>query len=342
MTLKILEHQSLQSFNSFGFDVAARYFAEAHSLQAISEALRIADSHALELLVLGEGSNLILADDLPGFVLKVALQGIEVIDETAETVTVRASAGENWHGFVQWCLGQGYFGLENLSLIPGSVGAAPVQNIGAYGVELKDCFSHLEALDRRTGEVVTLSTEACCFGYRESIFKGPEKGRYIITHVTFTLSKTSRVNTSYGAIEAEMKRLKLPATPQGVSRAVCSLRRAKLPDPVALGNAGSFFKNPVVSNAQFEDLKIRFPEIVAYPDRDGFTKLAAGWLIEQCGWKGFREGAVGVHVKQALVLVNYGGGRADQLLGLAQRICESVQRRFGVELEMEPGIYPVP
>lgn len=342
MPLLILENQSLQPFNTFGFDVSARYFVEVNTVEQIGEALQFAADRSLPLLVLGEGSNLVLAEDIPELVVKLAIAGIEVVEENQEHVLVRAAAGENWHGFVQWCLEQGYYGLENLSLIPGTVGAAPVQNIGAYGVELKDVFRYLEAIDRTTGKTVTLNQNACCFSYRESIFKGASKNRYIITHVVFSLTKQASINTSYGAIAAEIKRLELAESPLAVSEAVCSLRRSKLPDPAELGNAGSFFKNPVINNEQFSTLLMSFPDIVSYPAGAGSTKLAAGWLIDQCGWKGYREGQIGVHVHQALVLVNYGGGSAADLLALAERIRDSVRNRFGVELEMEPGIYPTP
>lgn len=340
MPLLILENQSLQPFNTFGFDVSARYFVEAQTVEQVGEALQFSADRDLSLLVLGEGSNLVLTEDIPELVVKLAIDGIEVIEEDREQVLVRAAAGENWHGFVQWCLEQDYYGLENLSLIPGTVGAAPVQNIGAYGVELKDVFHCLEAVDRTTGEIVTLDQRACCFSYRESIFKGVSKNHYIITHVVFALRKQALVNTSYGAIAAEIKRLELTESPLAVSQAVCSLRRSKLPDPNELGNAGSFFKNPVISDEQFSALLVNFPDIVSYPTGTGYTKLAAGWLIEECGWKGYREGPIGVHVHQALVLVNYGGGNAADLLALAERIRGSVRNRFGVELEMEPGIYP--
>ena len=342
MTSQIIQQQPLRNLNTFGFDATARYFIAAKTVEDIQVALQFIQQKSLPLLILGEGSNLILAADVQGLVLKLAIGGIELCDESADRVTLRVAAGENWHSFVQWCLQRGYFGLENLSLIPGSVGAAPVQNIGAYGVELKDVFGGLQAIDRHTGECLSLDRKACQFGYRESIFKGAERGRYIITHVDFQLSKRAQLNTRYGAIEAELARMGVEANPQRVSEAVCALRRSKLPDPSELGNAGSFFKNPVIANAQFNDLKTQFQNIVAYADKSGYTKLAAGWLIDQCGWKGFRQGAVGVHVQQALVLVNYGGGRAEELLALAARIQQSVQQRFGVELEMEPSIYPAP
>lgn len=340
--MQILENYSLRDCNSFGFESTARYFCEARSSADIIEALTFVDAHALSLLVLGEGSNVVLVDDLPGLVLKLVNPGVEVVGDAEGSVTVRAGAGQNWHELVRWCLEQGYFGLENLSLIPGSVGAAPVQNIGAYGVELKDVFHSLEAVDRETLEVVTLNREDCQFAYRESLFKNEARGRYIICHVNLTLSTLPTVNANYGAIAVEVERLGLTLTPQSVSVAVCQLRSSKLPDPAEIGNAGSFFKNPIVEDAQRIELQQQFPGLVAYSDAPGYSKLAAGWLIEQCGWKGFREAGVGVHMKQALVLVNYGAGQAGDLLALADRIKATVKQRFDVMLEMEPTIYPTP
>jgi len=339
--MQILENYSLRELNTFGFEASARYFAEAHCSADVVEALRFVRALDLSLLVLGEGSNVVLVSDLPGLVLKLANSGIEVVGDAGNSVTIRVGAGQNWHELVRWCLDQGYFGIENLSLIPGSVGAAPVQNIGAYGVELKDVFHSLEAVDRETLEVVTLNGDDCQFAYRDSLFKGEARGRYIICHVNLTLSMLPEVNTRYGAIAVEIERLGLVLTPQSVSAAVCQLRSSKLPDPAEIGNAGSFFKNPVIEDAQRAELQQQFPDLVAYSDVPGYSKLAAGWLIEQCGWKGVREADIGVHAKQALVLVNYGVGQAEDLLALAERIKESVQQRFAVTLEMEPTIYPV-
>ncbi len=338
--MQILENYSLRELNTFGFEAAARYFVEVHSAEEVLEALRFVQHHDLPLLLLGEGSNVILADDIAGLVLKLGNAGIEVVGDDEHSVTLRIGAGQNWHQLVCWCLAQGYYGLENLSLIPGSVGAAPVQNIGAYGVELKDVFHSLEAVDCQKHELVTLNRADCLFGYRESLFKGGGRGRYIICHVNLTLSTVPEANTQYGAIADELGRRGLEETPQSVSEVVCQLRRSKLPDPTEIGNAGSFFKNPVINNHHCEALKQQFPGLVAYPEAQGFSKLAAGWLIEQCGWKGVREAHVGVHEQQALVLVNYGAGTAEELLALAARIRTSVQERFGVILEMEPTIYP--
>jgi UDP-N-acetylmuramate dehydrogenase len=340
--MHIIEQQSLRDKNTFGFDAIAHYFSVAQSAAEIVELLAFADQQSLPLLVLGEGSNVVLVNNIDGLVVKPAIQGIEVSTEDEASVTLRIGAGENWHQLVIHCLVEGYFGIENLSLIPGSVGAAPVQNIGAYGVELKDVLHSVEAVDRRSCEIVTLSRDACQFGYRESIFKSAELGCYIITYINLTLSKIPSTNTRYGAIAAEVESVGERVAPQAVSAAVCRLRLAKLPDPTEIGNAGSFFKNPVIEALKYLELKQRFPTIVAYPDTPGYMKLAAGWLIELCGWKGFRDGNVGVHDKQALVLVNYGEGQADELLALALRIRTSVKDTFGVNLEIEPTIYPMP
>jgi len=337
----IVEQQSLRNKNTFGFESTARYFSEAHSVLEIIELLEFVNQKKLSLLLLGEGSNVILLDNLDGLVLKLAISGIDVLDESDDAVTLRVGAGENWHQLVMGCLSRGYFGIENLSLIPGSVGAAPVQNIGAYGVELKDVLHSVEAIDRRSRETLTLSREACQFGYRDSLFKGIERGRYIITHVNLTLSKISSINIGYGAIATEIERVGGELTPQAVSEAVCRLRSEKLPDPADIGNAGSFFKNPIIAEAQFTELKQRFPSIVAYPDAPGYIKLAAGWLIDSGGWKGYRKGDIGVHVNQALVLVNYGAGQAVDLLTMAEDIRSSVKQTFGVLLEMEPTVYPI-
>lgn len=340
--MQIVEHLSLRDSNTFGFEACARYFSKAYSSADILELLQFVDQKDLSLLVLGEGSNVVLLDNVDGLVLKLAIPGINVSDENDDSVTLRIGAGENWHQLVTWCLAQGYFGLENLSLIPGSVGAAPVQNIGAYGVELKGVLHSVEAVDSYSQKMVILNRDACQFGYRDSIFKNAERGRYIITHVNLVLSKIPTVNICYGAIASEIGRMGCEITPQAVSDAVCQLRSAKLPDPAAIGNAGSFFKNPIIGEAQFVELKQRFPSIVAYPDTPGYTKLAAGWLIDSCGWKGYRKGEIGVHANQALVLVNYGAGQAKDLLALAEAIKSSVNDIFGVMLEMEPTVYPIP
>ncbi len=339
MTLQVLAQVSLKPFNSFGIDVRAQLFAEAHSDDDVREALAYAAAEALPLLVIGGGSNLLLTQDIPALVLRMATQGIRVLQDDGVQVVVEAQAGEAWHPFVLWTLEHGFCGLENLSLIPGTVGAAPMQNIGAYGVEIKDVFAGLTALDRHTGELRDFSLEECNFAYRDSLFKH-ETGRWLILRVRFALSRASHLKLDYGPVQQRLAGQGITeATPTDVSRAICSIRREKLPDPAELGNAGSFFKNPLVSQALATELQALYPDLVAYPQADGQIKLAAGWLIDKAGWKGFREGDTGVHALQALVLVNYGGATGHQIADLAQRIQRDIAERFKVELEMEPNQY---
>ncbi|RJX77679.1 UDP-N-acetylmuramate dehydrogenase [Pseudomonas sp. LS-2] len=339
MSLQIQSNVSLKPYNTFGVDVRARFFAQAHTDQEVREALAYAAEHKLELLVVGGGSNLLLTGDIHALVLRMASRGIRIIHEDCGAAVVEAEAGEPWHPFVQEMLARGLSGLENLSLIPGTVGAAPMQNIGAYGVELKDIFNSLVALDRHTGELRAFSLEECAFGYRDSVFKH-ETGRWLILRVRFNLSFAATLHLEYGPVRQKLEEqgIKSP-TPLNVSRAICAIRSEKLPDPAVLGNAGSFFKNPVVSAALAERIKQTHPGLVAYPQPDGQMKLAAGWLIEQAGWKGFREGDAGVHALQSLVLVNYGSASGVELVNLARRIQGDILQRFGVSLEMEPNLY---
>jgi UDP-N-acetylenolpyruvoylglucosamine reductase len=339
MTLQVRAQVSLKPFNSFGIDVRARLFAEARSDADVREALAYASTQALPVLVIGGGSNLLLTQDIPALVLRMATQGIRVLQDDGMQVVVEAEAGEAWHPFVLWTLEQGFCGLENLSLIPGTVGAAPMQNIGAYGVEIKDVFAGLTALDRQTGELRDFSLEECNFAYRDSLFKH-ETGRWLILRVRFALSRASHLKLDYGPVQQRLAGQGITeATPSDVSRAICSIRSEKLPDPAVLGNAGSFFKNPLVSKALAEELQAQYPDLVAYPQADGQMKLAAGWLIDKAGWKGFRDGDAGVHALQALVLVNYGGATGHDIASLAQRIQRDIAQRFKVELEMEPNQY---
>ncbi|AZF11353.1 UDP-N-acetylenolpyruvoylglucosamine reductase [Pseudomonas sp. R2-37-08W] len=339
MTLQVLAQVSLKPFNSFGIDVRAQLFAEARSDADVREALAYAEAHSVPLLVIGGGSNLLLTQDVPALVLRMATQGIRVLHDDGVQVVVEAEAGEAWHPFVLWTLEQGFCGLENLSLIPGTVGAAPMQNIGAYGVEVKDVFAGLTALDRETGELRDFSLQECRFAYRDSLFKH-EVGRWLILRVRFALSRASHLKLDYGPVQQRLAGQGITnATPADVSRAICSIRREKLPDPAQLGNAGSFFKNPLVPQALAAELKSQYPDLVAYPQADGQTKLAAGWLIDKAGWKGFREGDAGVHALQALVLVNYGSATGREIANLALRIQQDIVQRFGVELEMEPNQY---
>ncbi|VVP63127.1 UDP-N-acetylenolpyruvoylglucosamine reductase [Pseudomonas fluorescens] len=339
MTLQVLAQVSLKPFNSFGIDVRAQLFAEAHSDSDVREALTYATAHKVPLLVIGGGSNLLLTQDVQALVLRMATQGIRVLHDDGLQVVVEAEAGEAWHPFVLWTLEQGFCGLENLSLIPGTVGAAPMQNIGAYGVEIKDVFAGLTALDRHTGELRDFSLEECNFAYRDSLFKH-ETGRWLILRVRFALSRASHLKLDYGPVQQRLAGQGITeATPSDVSRAICSIRREKLPDPAELGNAGSFFKNPLVSHVLAAELQALYPDLVAYPQADGRMKLAAGWLIDKAGWKGFRDGDAGVHKLQALVLVNYGGASGHDIANLARRIQQDIAERFKVELEMEPNQY---
>lgn len=339
MTLQVQAQVSLKPFNSFGIDVRAQLFAEARSDADVQQALAYAEAHSVPLLVIGGGSNLLLTQDVPALVLRMATQGIRVLHDDGVHVVVEAEAGEAWHPFVLWTLEQGFCGLENLSLIPGTVGAAPMQNIGAYGVEIKDVFAGLTALDRQSGELRDFSLQECRFAYRDSLFKH-EVGRWLILRVRFALSRASHLKLDYGPVQQRLAGQGITdATPTDVSRAICSIRREKLPDPAELGNAGSFFKNPLVPQALAVELKSQYPDLVAYPQADGQTKLAAGWLIDKAGWKGFRDGDAGVHTMQALVLVNYGAATGRDIANLALRIQQDIAERFGVVLEMEPNQY---
>lgn len=336
----LLVNQSLRPFNTFGIDAATHYFMEVDSVAALQNALQLPDIQGLPLLVLGGGSNLLLTRNFEGFALKISLKGIELLHEDEQFYYVRTGAGENWHSFVQHSIANGWAGVENLSLIPGTVGAAPMQNIGAYGVELKDVFYELQALAVAEGSLHTFSHSDCRFGYRESVFKHEAKGKYIITSVTFRLRKTPQINVSYGAIRQTLEAMGISSpTIADVSSAVIHIRQSKLPDPAQLGNAGSFFKNPEIPKAQYDELKTRYPDLPGYPtDYPDRMKVAAGWLIEQCGWKGKRTGNTGAHKDQALVLVNYGGASGAEIWQLAQQIQASVAERFGVQLQAEVNV----
>ncbi|WP_248804606.1 UDP-N-acetylmuramate dehydrogenase [Pseudomonas sp. MWU13-2100] len=339
MTLQVQAGVSLKPYNSFGVDVRAQWFAEAHSDIDVREALAYAAQHQLPLLVIGGGSNLLLTADIPALVLRMGSRGIRLLSDDGVNVVIEAEAGEPWHPFVLSTLAQGWNGLENLSLIPGTVGAAPMQNIGAYGVEIKDVFAGLTALDRETGELREFSLQECQFGYRDSLFKHAA-GRWLILRVRFALSRAEHLHLGYGPVATRLTEQGVnQPTAMDVSRAICSIRSEKLPDPAVLGNAGSFFKNPLVSAALAAELKLLHPGLVSYPQADGQVKLAAGWLIEAAGWKGFRDADAGVHRLQSLVLVNYGAASGLQLLALARRIQADILQRFSVELEMEPNLY---
>lgn len=334
--MTILENHPLQKLNTFGIAASARYFTEVKNTEDIREVLSAGQFSGIPKLILGGGSNVLFINDFSGIVIKNSLKGIELVKEDDEFYYVKAAAGEVWHGFVMHCIRHNYAGFENLSLIPGNVGASPMQNIGAYGVEIKDSFYELEAFHLRDRLIRTFNNAECEFGYRESVFKRALKDQFIITSVTYKLRKQPVLNTSYGAIEKELEAMGIKQpTIQAVSQAVINIRSSKLPDPARTGNAGSFFKNPEVPRSIYDALKKEHPAIVGYTLENGNVKLAAGWLIEQCGWKGRTFGDAGVHKNQALVLVNYGTATGSEIYDLSGKIMDSVKEKFGVELERE-------
>jgi UDP-N-acetylmuramate dehydrogenase len=336
--MKVFENVSLKKLNTFGIDAAAKYFTALETLEEMKEILSDKRAVSNNKLILGGGSNLLFTKDFDGMVLKNDLKGISLVREDENHYYIKAGGGEVWHSFVMHCIANDYSGLENLSLIPGNVGASPMQNIGAYGVEIKDHFYELEALHIQDKTIQTFNAAECKFGYRESVFKRELKDQFIIVSVTFRLPKKPVYNTSYGAIEKELEAMDVKELSiKAISQAVINIRSSKLPNPAEIGNAGSFFKNPVISTEHFEKLKAEFPGIVSYPAQDG-VKLAAGWLIEQCGWKGKTFGDAGVHKLQALVLVNYGNAKGSGIYELSQKIMDSVKEKFGVVLEREVNI----
>lgn len=338
MSLEVRNAVSLKPYNSFALEAQAEHWVQVHDEQQVREALRLAEQQRWPVLVLGGGSNLVLTQDQPGLVMQMAGLGRRILQDTSDTVVVEAEAGENWHAFVCWTLQQGLSGLENLSLIPGTVGAAPVQNIGAYGVEIKDVFAGLTALDRNSAELRDFQPGECGFAYRESLFKR-EPGRWVILRVRFSLSRKARLHLSYGPVLQRLQQEGVAQpTAQDVSRVICQIRSEKLPDPAVLGNAGSFFKNPLISAEHAARLRDQYPDLVEYTQADGQVKLAAGWMIERAGFKGYREGDAGVHRLQALVLVNYGAATGQQIIALAQQIQYKIQQLFEVTLEIEPNV----
>jgi len=339
LTMQIKENFSLKPYNSFGIDATTKYFVPFENVTELEGILNSKLNTQNSKLVLGGGSNILLIKDFDGIVLKNEVKGIEIVKEDEEHMYLKAGAGENWHQFVLYCVQNNYAGIENLSLIPGNVGASPMQNIGAYGVEVKDVFYELEAYHKHDKTIQKFGLEDCGFGYRESVFKNKYRDQYIIISVTYRLNKTPSFNTSYGAINQELEKMGVnELSIQAISQAVINIRTAKLPDPKEVGNAGSFFKNPIITNDQFSEIKKTFPGIVAFPSDASHTKLAAGWLIEQCGWKGYRKGDAGCFPKQALVLVNYGTASGKEIFDLSEEILLSVQKTFGVILEREVNV----
>jgi UDP-N-acetylmuramate dehydrogenase len=337
--MEVSENYPLKSLNTFGIDVKARYFVELKADQDVIRFVRERFWSGKRYLILDGGSNVLFTGDFDGVVMKLSTKGIRVISQTDEIVEVNAKAGENWHDFVCWCISKNYGGLENLSLIPGNVGAAPVQNIGAYGVEQKDVFGELEAIEIEIGKIRTFSKDECRFDYRNSVFKQELKNKFIILSVTYRLLKNPKFNISYG----DLNRIFADKRPEELSLkaigdAVCHIRNTKLPDPVKTGNAGSFFKNPTVSKDQYYVLLKKHPGLPGYPTEQGQYKIAAGWMIDRLGWKGFRRGDAGVCETQALVLVNHGNATGAEILELANEIKASVKLAFGLTLEPEVNV----
>ena len=336
--MQIQQNISLKPYNTFGLDTYARYFVKVENVEDLKEALGL-EAYP-DKFILGGGSNMLLTKDLDCLVIHVAIKGIEFTDHKDNEVLIKAGAGENWHQFVLWCLDHNFGGIENLSLIPGNVGTAPIQNIGAYGVELKDIFESCEALNINTKTLETFTYEDCQFGYRESVFKQEKKNNYVIVSTTFRLTKDHhQLHMEYGAITAALEAMGISnATIQDISKAVISIRESKLPNPKEIGNSGSFFKNPVISKAHFEKLKHNFPDIPSYLVSSNEIKVPAGWLIEKSGFKGKTFNDYGVHKKQALVLVNYGNAKGSDILNLARLIQKTIKQIFGIVIETEVNI----
>ncbi|MCA6440925.1 MAG: UDP-N-acetylmuramate dehydrogenase [Sediminibacterium sp.] len=336
--MQIAKNISLKPFNSFGIEAIAAYYSRVDTAAALEELLQEPIVQHQKILVLGGGSNLLFTKDVNGLVIHNQIRGIHIIHETNDIIYLKVMAGEPWHELVQYCVAKNWGGIENLSLIPGNTGAAPIQNIGAYGVEIKDVIHEVEAIQLSDGKKINLSNTDCAFGYRDSIFKNELKHSCIITAVTIRLTKNPTFNTSYGAINTELEKMKVSTLSiSAISQAVINIRSSKLPDPSIIGNAGSFFKNPIISKTQYLQLLKDFPTIPSYSSGENI-KIPAGWLIEQCGWKGYRKGDAGCYDKQALVLVNYGNASGADIYELSTAIIQSVQTKFGIYLEREVNI----
>lgn len=337
--MEILQNVSLQPYNSFGINATAKFFAGFSTVDELKLLLAHTKKAGLNPLILGGGSNMLFTKDISGFVLKNELKGIELVKEDQDHFYIKAAAGENWHQFVMHCIQHNYAGLENLSLIPGNIGASPMQNIGAYGVEIKDVVESVEALNINDNSLQIFSTHDCAFGYRESVFKRKYKDQFVMLNVLFRLNKIPVFNTSYGAIEQELEQMQVKTLSiQAISQAVINIRSSKLPDPAVIGNAGSFFKNPILPLQQFQVLFAQHSTMPHYVVDESHVKIPAAWLIEQCGWKGYRKGDAGVHIKQPLVLVNYGNAGGEEIYRLSEEILLTVKQKFGIVLEREVNI----
>ena len=334
----ILHNYSLKNYNTFGIAAKAKYFASFSSEAELTALLKNNICKTEPLFILGGGSNILLTQDFEGIVLANNIKGIDVISEDEESTSIAVGAGEVWHDFVLWSINQNLSGIENLALIPGLVGASPMQNIGAYGTEVKDVITKVSYIEIETGLQKEITTSECNFGYRNSIFKEELRGKVVITKVVYKLSKTPLNNIKYGAITEELKRLKKQPSPGSIAQAVINIRSSKLPDPKVLGNSGSFFKNPIIETSQFEEMKKEFPEMVGYTISESKTKIAAGWLIDNAGLKGYRKADAGVHKNQALVLVNYGNATGTEIINLAKEVQQKVKEKYGISIEPEVNI----
>lgn len=336
----IKENVSLKPYNTFGVEAIAKYFAVASNQDEVREILNWTKENNQKILLLSGGSNMLIVNDWDGLALKIEMHGIEIVESNEDEAIVKVNSAEVWNDFVQWCIERDLGGLENLSLIPGRAGTAPIQNIGAYGVEIKDTMTELTALEIATGQLRTFTNEQCKFGYRDSVFKNELKGQYLILDVSFKLTKKNhKLHTEYGAIRNELAQMGIEnPTIKDVAQAVIKIRQSKLPDPKKIGNSGSFFKNPIIDQKLFDELKLKFPEIVGYPSGDDKVKVAAGWLIENAGWKGKRFEDAGVHKDQALVLVNYGNATGKEIYDLSEKIIQDIFEKYNIHLEREVNV----
>lgn len=339
LNIAIINNASYQHLNTFNIQGQTKYLVNVHNETQLISAIAFAHQQQIPYIILGGGSNVLMTQNNEGLIIHIAIMGITKIDETDEYIYLKIGAGENWHEFVQYCLANNYYGIENLSLIPGTVGAAPIQNIGAYGVELKDVFHELEAVDSATGKMISFNRDACEFSYRNSIFK-KMIDHFIVCNVTLRLNKQSHMVLTDNSVKNELSQLSIQQpNPKQLSDIICNIRKRKLPYDKNIGNAGSFFMNPMIAESQFIEIKTQYSDAVGFSVGNGQVKIAAGWMIDKCGWRGFREGDAGIYEHNALVLVNYGQATGEQILMLAEKVNQSVSNRFDVSLQIEPRIY---